>query len=486
MASKGDINKKEIQPEFAVDWITISFESALEKTSITHKLKSKDFSSEGLYPVVDQGGNLISGFINDISKLYNGELPIIVFGDHTRNIKFIEFKFAVGADGTKILKAKKGINDKFLYYYLLSLNIPDFGYSRHYSIFKELDLPLPPLAEQERIITKLDALFAQHEIMKKALERISKLLKDFRQQVLAQAVTGKLTEQWREGKDLEPFDVLSKKIIEKRKLDYETATKIAKANGERKPTKTFLFDFPEIEEINIDLPSKWGQTNIHFLAFVTKLAGFEYTDYFKVSDTGDIPVVRAQNVQMGYFDDKNRLYISTETSDFLTRSQLHGRELLMVFIGAGIGNVCLAPSEERWHLAPNVAKIDFGGVDRKYMFYYLQSNLGVKNVLSRIKATAQPSLSMKTIREIVTIVPPIEEQQEIVRCVESLFAKADVIEARYKNLKEKIDSLPQALLHKAFKGELVPQLPSDGDAKDLLAEIIKLKEEAKPKKGKKK
>jgi type I restriction enzyme S subunit len=77
--------------------------------------------------------------------------------------------------------------------------------------------------------------------------------------------------------------------------------------------------------------------------------------------------------------------------------------------------------------------------------------------------------------------PLIQEQQEIVSRVESLFAKADIIEKRYKTLKEKIDSLPQAILHKGFKGELVTQLPTDGDAKDLLEEIIKLKKEVKKK-----
>ena len=72
-------------------------------------------------------------------------------------------------------------------------------------------------------------------------------------------------------------------------------------------------------------------------------------------------------------------------------------------------------------------------------------------------------------------VPTISEQEEIVSRVEILFAKVDKIEQRYKNLKEKIDILPQAILHKAFKGELVPQLPTDGDAKDLLKMIAELK-----------
>ncbi|WP_418637298.1 restriction endonuclease subunit S [Winogradskyella sp.] len=347
---------------------------------------------------------------------------------------------------------------------------------------KAFHIALPSLPEQTRIVAKLDQLIEQLDQIKESLEKIPQLLKDFRQQVLTQAVTGKLTEEWRSGKEFESADELIEKIINKRKSNYESDCKIAKQNGQRKPTKSFLLELPDIEKINIVLPSNWFQTNVHFLAFVTKLAGFEYSEHFDMSEQGEIPVVRAQNVQMGKFEDKNRLFISKKVSDYLVRSQLHGREILMVFIGAGTGNVCMAPTDERWHLAPNVAKIDIDGINTNYLYLYLQSPLGITNVLSRVKATAQPSLSMATIREIIALVPPIIEQEEIVTRVETLFSKANSIEQQYQTLKQKIDTLPQAILHKAFKGELVPQLDSDGDARELLEEIKALKKQtAKPK-----
>ncbi|MDH5827325.1 restriction endonuclease subunit S [Sphingobacterium faecium] len=432
MAGKGDINKKEIQPEFASSWLTISFESVLEKTSITHKLKSKDFFSEGLYPVVDQGGNLISGFINDVSKLYNGELPIVVFGDHTRNIKFIDFKFAVGADGTKILKAKKGINDKFLYYYLLSLNIPDFGYSRHYSIFKELDFPLPPLAEQERIVTKLDTLFAQHEIMKKALNRIPQLLKDFRQQVLTQAVTGKLTEQWRKGKSLLEWKIDIIKNI---------TSKLGSGSTPRGGSDTYLAE--------------------------------------------GIPLVRSMNIVFGGIKLHGLAFINESQAKALRNSEIQFEDILLNITGASIGRLCLAD------------KIVTGGrvnqhvfiirpwtdiVLPKYLESYLCSNLIQRFIEEKKYGAGMEAISKNQIENFEINLPPLQEQQEIVCRIESLFGKADAIEVRYIKLKEKITSLPQALLHKAFKGELVPQLPTDGDAKDLLAEIMALKKEVKKKK----
>ena len=102
-------------------------------------------------------------------------------------------------------------------------------------------------------------------------------------------------------------------------------------------------------------------------------------------------------------------------------------------------------------------------------------------------ATAQKNINLGILFEVPFPVPPKEEQTEIVHRVENLFSKADIIEAAYDKLKQQIDSLPQAILAKAFKGELVAQLPTDGDAKDLLKEIAALRASLeKEKKSKKK
>src|SRR5690606_12104685 len=119
--------------------------------------------------------------------------------------------------------------------------------------------------------------------------------------------------------------------------------------------------------------------------------------------------------------------------------------------------------------------------DIKFIFYYMLSNEFLAYSTTAGERSVLPKINQKGINEIPFPLPTLTEQQEIVRRVESLFAKADAIEERYNILKEKIEHLPQAILHKAFKGQLVPQLPTDGDAKDLLAEIMALKKEAKGK-----
>src|SRR5690606_27379248 len=106
----------------------------------------------------------------------------------------------------------------------------------------KISFPLPPLPEQERIVAKLDKLFAQHEKIKKALDRIPQLLKAFRQQVLTQAVTGKLTEQWHEGKQLEDFDQIVCRIIKNRNQKNQKSIALAQQKRRRKPSKAFLFE----------------------------------------------------------------------------------------------------------------------------------------------------------------------------------------------------------------------------------------------------
>ena len=90
------------------------------------------------------------------------------------------------------------------------------------------------------------------------------------------------------------------------------------------------------------------------------------------------------------------------------------------------------------------------------------------------KGVAVRGINIGDVRHLRIPLPSFEEQQEIVSRVESLFAKADTIEKQYETLKAKIESLPQAILHKAFKGELTEQLDSDGDARELLREIQEL------------
>jgi len=140
------------------------------------KTPQKEFLEEGDIPVVDQGQGLVAGFVNDRSRICNAKPPVIVFGDHTRTIKYVDFKFAMGADGTKVLVPKVESDTKYLYYTLNSIEIPAAGYSRHYKFLKETLIPFPPLAEQKRIAGILDEADALRAKRRESLAQLDSLL----------------------------------------------------------------------------------------------------------------------------------------------------------------------------------------------------------------------------------------------------------------------------------------------------------------------
>ena len=101
---------------------------------------------------------MVCGYWNNANDLFKVSTPVVIFGDHTRILKYIDFDFVLGADGVKILQPIENINAKFLKYYLQYCKIPSLGYSRHYKLLKELQVPVPPLSVQEQIVSELDLL----------------------------------------------------------------------------------------------------------------------------------------------------------------------------------------------------------------------------------------------------------------------------------------------------------------------------------------
>jgi len=409
-----------------------------------------------------------------------GTILIALYGATIGKLGILGSKAATNQAICAIYKSN-ALENKFLFLYLLSqhenLTRRAFGAAQpniSQQTIKNYPIFLPPLNEQKRIVQKLDGILPKVRSSKARLDKIPAILKRFRQSVLAAACSGRLTEDWREeNPEIESADEMFFNMKQKREKEYLAKCKEAKDNGQKKPQKYFRFDIPDVyNTLDFDLPNRWSVSNIDFLAHVTKLAGFEYTKYIKLSEKGEIPAVRAQNVQMGRFVNNNILFIEKSTSDFLERSQLHNREILMVFIGAGTGNVCLAPETGRWHLAPNVAKIDCDYVYNKYINFYLQSHIGLASTLSFMKETAQPSLSMETIRQVFVIVPPLAEQREIVQRVEKLFHLADSLEVKYQKALARIIKLEQAVLAKAFRGELADPNPNDEPAEILLQRIL--------------
>lgn len=299
---------------------------------------------------------------------------------------------------------------------------------------KEFPVLLPPLPEQERIVAKLDALFGQLEVIKVSLARIPQLIADFKQQVLTQAVTGKLTEDWRDGKELEEWKkyTLADLLMESPK------------NGAYYPK------------------NKYGKGTR-----IIRIDSF-YDGELKYWDRVQKVEITEKDFSTYRVDEGNILINRVNSIQYLGKCML----------AKDLREPCIYES--------NMMKLVINNymISSEFLKTFLVSPLGLKELRKNAKhAVNQASINQTDVKNVELKLPSENEQQEIVNRVESLFTKADTIEAQYQTLKEKIDSLPQAILHKAFKGELVAQLPTDGSAADLLQQIKELKTTTKSKKS---
>ena len=284
-------------------------------------------------------------------------------------------------------------------------------------LWDSLCIPLPPLAEQKRIIAKIEELLPYIDRYAASYERLEQVNTEFpedmKKSVLQYAIQGKLVEQRAEegtGEELyRQIQAEKQRLIKTGKLKKTRAL----------PTITG-------EEVPYDFPASWKVCYIDDIAFVTKLAGFEYTKY--ISDnlvpTG-IPLFKGKNVQNGKLVLSFESYIPESVSDELPRSQITKKCLLTPYVGT-IGNIAVFDGSFKAHLGSNVGKIELLNSNtqtfilEEYVLWYLKSTYGYAELTKYKKATAQESISIDAIRNVVIAIPPLEEQRRIVAKLEEI------------------------------------------------------------------
>ena len=137
----------------------MQFEDCIEKVTYTSKVQRKDFLKDGRYPIVSQEDAFVNGYWNEQSDLFRLNKPVVVFGDHTKVLKYVDFDFVLGADGVKILAPRDFLVPRYFYYHLQTANLDSLGYARHYKLLKELEIAFPPEIQQKRIVAVLDEAF---------------------------------------------------------------------------------------------------------------------------------------------------------------------------------------------------------------------------------------------------------------------------------------------------------------------------------------
>jgi type I restriction enzyme S subunit len=192
-------------------WPSIEFPETIRKTSVRreNQILSVDIQPSGCFPVVDQGQSFIAGYSDAEERVICNDLPLVIFGDHTRCVKYVDFPFILGADGTKVLKPKEDLFDpKFFYYALLSLYIPNRGYNRHFTVLKEKTVPRPEKDEQRKIAAVLGVVQRATEQQERLLQLTAELKKTLLHQLFTQGLRGEPQKQTEIGLVPESWEVV--------------------------------------------------------------------------------------------------------------------------------------------------------------------------------------------------------------------------------------------------------------------------------------
>ena len=424
------------------DWIEIGFKDIVDKIATSnYKVKQKDYLSAGDFPIIDQGQELIGGYENDEKKVLECDLPLVVFGDHTRCVKFINFQFIPGADGIKVLLPKIFIAPKFLYYVvnILANKIENKGYARHYQLLEKQLIGLPPLPEQRAIVKKLESLFSSLDAGVADLKKAQQQLKIYRQAVLKKAFEGELTKEWREKNGLD-FSLQNIKIID--------LGNIVTGNT---PSKSDVNNYKS-EEYNFYKPTDLNKgLNINFS--IDKVSAFAYEKSRKV-----------------YKD-----------------------SILVTCIGATIGKTGLITKEGIFNqqinaIIPNEKYIS------KFIYFQIISSSFQNLLISKSSSTTMPIINKSKFQDLDFVAFSLSEQNEIVKQIESRLSVCDSIEQNIKESLIKAEALRQSILKKAFEGNLLTaqelaecKMADDYEPASVLLERIKAEQtEIKAKPSKKK
>lgn len=405
-------------------------------------------------------------FFNRMTQgvIQTGDILVVKDGATTGKVALVRDDFpynpAAVNEHVFICRPEEIVHPPFLFYFLFSKEgqdriLENFRGSAQGGINQSFapgtNVPLAPLAEQKRIVAKVEELLPRVNTAKERLAKVSMILKRLRQAVLAAACSGRLTADWREqNPSKESGKYLLELILKERELSVK-----------KDRIKTDKVE-PSNDEEPFKLPDPWALVTVGQIT--------------KNFDGQRIPV-RADDrkKRRGLYN----YYGASGIIDSIDAYLFNGEFLLIAEDGANLLSrstpIAFRASGKFW--VNNHAHIvqTYGGIPLQYLEGYLNSI----DLQQYVTGSAQPKLTQEALNRIPVPLPPLEEQQEIVRRVEALFNKADEIEARFKKAKAFVDKLTQSILSKAFRGELVPteaELASrEGrsyePASDLLARI---------------
>ncbi len=374
-------------------WQTTPFEDCIEPVTYTSKIQRKDFLSEGAFPIVSQEEDLINGRWENEMDLFKVERPLVLFGDHTRTFKYVDFDFVLGADGVKILKPKAFLHPRYFYFQLQTAKLKSLGYARHYRLLKEHSVCHPDFAEQRRIVTLLDEAFADIATAKANAEKNLQNAEALFQSQLTTLFNGRAKNAAR--------------------------TTIGQATGG-------VFTGP----------------------FGSLLHKQDYVE-------NGIPLVNPAHISQNGIEADRRKTVSNETAQRLVNYIMRAGDIVIGRRGEMGRCALITETEDGWLCGTGSFFIKPSPrCDAGYLVHLLRSDQ-CKQQLEKIAGGAvMPNLSNTDLSNFALELPPIEDQKQIVNQIELAKQEVENLKSIYRQKLTALDDLKKSLLHQAFSGQL--------------------------------
>ena len=379
-------------------------------------VSSTDYNDSYQTPVLTAGKSFVIGYTNETEGIYSENLPVIIFDDFTTATQFVTFPFKVKSSAMKMLNITyHHLNIKCLFYRMQTIRHNTTTHKRYWiSDYSKAIIELPPLAEQDRIVAKVDALFSKLDKGVETLHTLRQQLKTYRQAVLKQAFNEK---------------------------DWELATIEQFLTQDRRPMATGPFG--------------------------TMLKKHEHQQ-------SGVPVLGIENIGAGKFKPNNKIFVTAEKAEDLKSFMLRSDDIIISRSGT-VGELCIVPAHmEGSLLSTNLMRVtlDDEKILPKYFVYLFQSKgVVIDQVKELCKGSTRDFLNQNILKKIKFPLPSISIQTQVVAEVESRLSLCDKLEDIVSENLEKSQALRQSILKKAFEGKLVPQDPNDEPAEILLERI---------------
>lgn len=398
-----------------------------------------------------------SGSASEVGKpaIWRGEIENCCFQNTLLRVKpgaassdYLRHYFAFSASSGRFIEETQGVN---------IFHIGKDGLAK-------FPIPVPPLAEQRRIVAKLDALTARTARARADLDRIPALAARYKQAVLVKAFNGELTAEWRAGKP----NLMSAEVI-RSVVGESWAAFQAPTSRRRGP----LAD-PEAGRQPLALgvlPDNWAQMD---LASVTNPARLIQYGILKPGEhiENGVPYVKVMNIKRGVVELDKIRKTTPAIHEAYRRSSLHEGDLLLTIRGT-VGRLAEVPAAlDGGNITQDSVRIAvLPVVNRRFVYWFLHSPLAQGYFVANQKGVAVRGINVGDVRPMELPVCSPEEQEEVVRRVEHTMVEIDRLTAEAAAARRLLNRLDQSILSKAFRGELVPQDPGDEPASVLLDRI---------------